>query len=66
MYPRGELNALGADKARLRSRIAVRRIITTVLADRVLRPLGWLDRANGLWRVLRNLLTISSLFDLLP
>jgi len=50
MYPDGELRRLAAEKASLRQDIALRREECADAAERVARPLEWLDRAVGFWR----------------
>jgi hypothetical protein len=50
MYPDGELRRLAGEKASLRRDIALRREECADAAERVARPLEWLDRAVGLWR----------------
>ena len=50
MYVRWELNRLAAHKARVRERIASRRVESAAAAAGALRPLEWCDRALAWWR----------------
>ncbi len=50
MYAQRELTRLAEHKARLRWRIAARRVECTHALTQVLRPVAWLDRAIALWR----------------
>ena len=50
MYARWELNRLAAHKARVRERIASRRLESAAAAAGALRPLEWFDRALAWWR----------------
>jgi hypothetical protein len=50
MYPAGELTALAARKDFLRRHIALRRVVTILSAQRVLRPVRVADRLWAEWR----------------
>lgn len=50
MFPRGELTILAARKEILQLRIAARRAQIQVSAERVTRPLGWIDHVLERWR----------------
>ena len=55
MYPTRDLNTLITVKTALRRRIAHRRQDCARQADRVLRPLHWIDRTYAQWRRLAPL-----------
>lgn len=59
MYPTGELTKLAARKDLLRRRIALRRVVTIVVARRIARPLHLLDRIVGEWRRLSPLVKLA-------
>jgi hypothetical protein len=50
MYSHDELSRLGAHKAELLLRIAVRRAHCAEAVSGVMRPIAWLDRAMIFWR----------------
>lgn len=52
MYAQRELARLRDLKAVHRYRIGLRRVVCAVQAERVLRPLRWVDRASAAWRQL--------------
>lgn len=59
MYPAGELTQLAAKKDLLRRRIALRRVATIVVAQRVAQPLRLIDRIVGEWRRLSPLVKLA-------
>lgn len=61
MYPAGELTKLAARKDLLRRRIALRRVATIVVAQRIVRPLRLVDRIVGEWRRLSPLVKLAGI-----
>lgn len=61
MYPTEELSLLAARKAALRERISICRDRCTAAAERVTRPLEWIDRALSRWRQLSPLVKIAAI-----
>lgn len=60
MYPAGQLNALAARKDLLRRHIALRRVVTILSAQRVLRPVRVADRLWIEWRRLSPFLKLAA------
>jgi hypothetical protein len=60
MYPQRELNQLAILKAALRRDIALHRAQCTEAAERVVKPLEWLDRVVAFWRRLSPLAKLAA------
>jgi hypothetical protein len=60
MYPDEELTRLAAHKASLQLAIAMRRDQCARAAERLARPLEWLDRVAAFWRRFSPIIRISS------
>lgn len=60
MYPAGELTRLAARKDLLRRHIALRRVVTILAAQRVLRPVRLVDRLWAEWRRLSPLFKLAA------
>jgi hypothetical protein len=60
MYPAGELTQLATRKDLLRRRIALRRVITIVSAQRALRPVRLAERLWMQWRQLSPFIKLAA------
>ncbi len=60
MYPRQELTLLAARKSELRRRISIRRSECSAAAERLARPIAWIDRAYATWRRASPLLRLAA------